>query len=95
VRIGALPGGGEHALDVDSLDDIVQLATDSLAAAGGPRRFHALATDGDCHASLALFPECARRLARVLRLEPLPRVDRAIGEQDRRSPAFGRVWRSR
>jgi hypothetical protein len=67
-----LPGGGEHALDVRSLDDIVQLVNRSLAAAGDARRFYALATDGDWHAYLALSSERARRLARVLRLEPLP-----------------------
>jgi cold shock CspA family protein len=66
-----LPGGGEHALDVRSLDDVVRLANDSLAAAGDARRFYALATDGDRHAYLALTPERAQRLAKVLRLEPL------------------------
>src|SRR3954470_1363488 len=64
-----LPGGGEHALDVHSLEDIVQLANDSLAAAGDARRFYALETDGDWHAYFALSPERAGRLASVLRLK--------------------------
>jgi hypothetical protein len=64
-----LPDGGEQALDVRSLDDIVEFVNGVLAAAGDARRFYALPTDGDWHAYLALSRECAQRLARVLRLD--------------------------
>jgi hypothetical protein len=64
-----LPDGGEHSIDVRSLDDIVQFVNGILAAAGDARRFHALETDGDWHAYLALSAERAQRLTKVLRLE--------------------------
>jgi cold shock CspA family protein len=64
-----LPDGGEYALDVRSLDDIVRFVNGILAAAGDARRFHALETDGDRHAYLALSAERAQRLAKVLRLQ--------------------------
>lgn len=64
-----LPDGGAYSFDVRSLDDIVQFVNDILAAAGDARRFHALETDGDWHAYLALSRERAQRVAKVLRLE--------------------------
>jgi cold shock CspA family protein len=64
-----LPDGGEYALDVRSLDDIVRFVNGILAAAGDARRFYALETDGDWHAYLALSSERAQRLAKVLRLD--------------------------
>ena len=69
-RIGRLhtrlPGGGEHILDVESLDDIVFLVNDALREAGDPRRVYPLETDGGWHANLVLSADRAARLAKVL-----------------------------
>ncbi len=64
----ALPDGTERAIAVQSLDDIVELANESLAAAGDDRRFYSLETDGDWHAYFALPSDRAQRLTSLLQL---------------------------
>jgi len=61
-----LPDGRERRLEVESLDDIVLMVNAGLRAAGDPRRFYPLETDGDWHAYLVLTSDRAPRLAAVL-----------------------------
>jgi cold shock CspA family protein len=61
-----MPDGGDRAIEVESLDDIVALVNDVLRAAGDPRRLYPLDTSGDWHAYLALASDRAARLAKVL-----------------------------
>lgn len=64
-----LPDGSKRSVEVESLDDVVALANEALAAAGDARRFYPLDTDGDWHAYLALTAARADRIARALPLQ--------------------------